>query len=46
VVRLYSMGRIIFVLLNISKNCRLLLYMIFSMEVVMVDAIILCSTIL
>ena len=40
------MGRIIFVLLTISKNCRLLLYIIFSVEVVMVDVLILCSIIL
>jgi len=31
------MGRIIFGLLTISKNCRLLLYILFSLEVVMVN---------
>jgi hypothetical protein len=35
-VRLYLMGRNIFDFLTISKNCRLLLYILISVEVVMV----------
>jgi hypothetical protein len=36
VVRLYSMGRIIFGLLTNSKNCLLFLYIVINVEVVMV----------
>jgi len=46
VVRLYSMGRIIFGLLTISKNYRLLLYIVISVEVVMVVVLMLSSTLL
>jgi len=46
VVRLYSVGRIIFGFLIISKNCRLLLYIVISVEVVMVAVLMLCSTLL
>ena len=38
------MGRIIFGLLTISKNFRLLLYIIISVEVVMVVVLMVCST--
>ena len=38
------MGRIIFGLLTISKKCRLLLYIIISVEVMMVVVLMVCST--
>jgi hypothetical protein len=40
------MGRIIFGLLTISENCRLLLYIVISVKVVMVGVLMPCSTLL
>jgi len=40
------MGRIIFGLLTISKNCRLPLHNVISVQVVMVVVLMLCSTLL
>ena len=42
----YSVGRVIFGLLTVSKNCRLLLYIVISVEVVMVVVLMLSSTLL
>jgi hypothetical protein len=39
-------GRIIFGLLTISENFRLLLYIVISVEVVMVVVLMLCSRVL